>query len=968
MNSRSAAHSTEHLSILYPLYALYTPNHISHTTNYVYAIHANHANRTKPSPVLQGIPVDDLLLTRESEGQMSDLAGNAMTTTVVGACMLSALILMKDELVEHSVKVAAMKAKETVAKAAEAKKAGMGTSTSGTMGKSAAALKVGGAAGAEAAASVVAGADDLRAEELVLCSAVGASEGIGKDGGKKDTEALLSEARRAARLCVCEAQTGTADAISRCEDCGHTACNKCCGRPEHNYRDGTGFSGPRMPPGEFSARLKHALPMRVTLAGLDVDAAIKAAERLAGEDAQLMGSGGAETWAQWRRAVTAVAGAEFLFREVRRADVWTVRYVCPAADEVVLELRVGSALARPEWRVIVNPLAEMDAAPHEIFAHPVARMRLPAGAANLLDGVWQVLAPVRREFAVTFTGAGEKRESWQETLGMAANAKLEVPNKDRREWSVERWSKYEVAYVRGSGGSGDGPGTPDDALDVSGTYELFDKCGAAQASLHKRVSRPGDTSAEMYMFLDPMRNSKGNTDFFVFADNHRRLQYGEHRIPTARVEPGFRPSDAAGPGTFRCFTDGQWISPGTQEVRLQAAATSAATLAVPKDAHALGGKSGGCGAAVAIMKARVPLPAVEAADWPTGEYATLRNDRSHSTFARLAWFTSRLELPKGVQEFVPLYNGPSVAGACVGGGTHDGGHGPGSSCPRCAPQPPALQWTRKVGETKVSAREDPLQAAGYEQALKRRPAPFVVQWRKEEGEATAAAAKGSSKKGKAVVSGGSDEAAEAEAVGDLVIAVNPATLVHRALASVSGGVARERSAAPFLGDGTPAVEWQVVRHDEKEAALVLPPFQLQSNRRDPTFAQPSGWNMKFPLRPEQLRSLGWMVQQERNTVAYTEEEVAEAVLPALGLRMDGRARVDRLVRGGIIADQVGYGKTAITIGAILANEIEWPKAPPTAAAGKNAKPTPAPTPVRAIPTKATLVLAPSQLLRQWWGR
>ena len=41
--------------------------------------------------------------------------------------------------------------------------------------------------------------------------------------------------------------------------------------------------------------------------------------------------------------------------------------------------------------------------------------------------------------------------------------------------------------------------------------------------------------------------------------------------------------------------------------------------------------------------------------------------------------------------------------------------------------------SNKVGETKVSAREDPLQAAAYEQALKRRPAPFVVQWRKEEG-------------------------------------------------------------------------------------------------------------------------------------------------------------------------------------------------------------------------------------------
>jgi hypothetical protein len=39
---------------------------------------------------------------------MSDLAGNAMTTTVVGACMLSALLLMKDQLVAHTPKVQKM--------------------------------------------------------------------------------------------------------------------------------------------------------------------------------------------------------------------------------------------------------------------------------------------------------------------------------------------------------------------------------------------------------------------------------------------------------------------------------------------------------------------------------------------------------------------------------------------------------------------------------------------------------------------------------------------------------------------------------------------------------------------------------------------------------------------------------------------------------------------------------------------
>ena len=75
----------------------------------------------------------------------------------------------------------------------------------------------------------------------------------------------------------------------------------------------------------------------------------------------------------------------------------------------------------------------------------------------------------------------------------------------------------------------------------------------------------------------------------------------------------------------------------------------------------------------------------------------------------------------------------------------------------------------------------------------------------------------------------------------------------------------------------------------------------------PRVKQPAGWSKKFPLRPEQLRSLGWMIKQEQTTESFVEEEVAESVLPALGLRMDGRARVERLVRGGIIADQARGG-------------------------------------------------------------
>lgn len=41
-----------------------------------------------------------------------------------------------------------------------------------------------------------------------------------------------------ARLCVCEGREGTAPAIRRCEDCGATACARCSGRPEHNFKGG----------------------------------------------------------------------------------------------------------------------------------------------------------------------------------------------------------------------------------------------------------------------------------------------------------------------------------------------------------------------------------------------------------------------------------------------------------------------------------------------------------------------------------------------------------------------------------------------------------------------------------------------------------------------------------------------------------------------------------------------------------
>ena len=157
---------------------------------------------------------------------------------------------------------------------------------------------------------------DLLAGDLALCAVV-------PKGDAKSYQKLLAEAGAAARLCVCEAQTGVAADIKKCRDCGHTACAKCCGRPEHNYADHVLTRGE---PNDFAAKLKKTLPMRVKLEGLDVAAASAKAKALAKDAPALFGSQSSEddsrdeTWRQWHKAMETVANAEFLFRDVSLAS------------------------------------------------------------------------------------------------------------------------------------------------------------------------------------------------------------------------------------------------------------------------------------------------------------------------------------------------------------------------------------------------------------------------------------------------------------------------------------------------------------------------------------------------------------------------------------------------------------------------------------------------------------------------
>ena len=97
-----------------------------------------------------------------------------------------------------------------------------------------------------------------------------------------------------------------------------------------------------------------------------------------------------------------------------------------------------------------------------------------------------------------------------------------------------------------------------------------------------------------------------------------------------------------------------------------------------------------------------------------------------------------------------------------------------------------------------------------------------------------------------------------------------------------------------------------------------------------------------------------LAQEAVGVTPFIEEEISESLLTSLGWRAEGRAQRRVQVKGGVLADQVGYGKTAITLGLIdcTHNKIKEEFATKIRAPGK-------------IAVKGTLVIVPPHLTRQW---
>jgi hypothetical protein len=534
---------------------------------------------------LQGIPVRELLLTSETEDQLADLAGNAMTTTVVGATMLAAFHVALKTIPEGD---------DAMASAEEERAAG---------------------ASQPAPAARIVGEEALEPHDLDLAKVSTAA-----------LEKVLQLAERSSRHCVCEGQSGTAEKpILECQACGYRSCTTCGGRPEHVYEPCTTH---RLEPSTFEQQFKELLPMRVQIAGIDSSAldALRAKAEANGK-----GEAKQSDWDLWTEAVLrAVDNMEFRFRYLKRQSTWTAVYEAPSAT-----LECWLRNPSPEWRLSVKapPSEPVNSRLRSLLRHPVARMRLDIAGQDMLSGKWELCMPTQQTFSVTMTGGGELVPTWEAALGLQgefvgktrwSQLTLDVPPEANRALDRSLSGTYTLLPSCGQAQS---------SLHVKESTEV----GQPPLYFFLDPSRCGNPKDDRYVFS----TSNERLDYTAERDVVASFtpKWRESDTPSESIEM------TVDGGWVRCSAAHLTaIGGGDIAVDDDAAHRDDATYSIPGSPRAVRSAADSCEHSVAILSVHVPLKSDRAeAMWQSEEWAQV--DLLHNgnaTFANLAWITERL--------------------------------------------------------------------------------------------------------------------------------------------------------------------------------------------------------------------------------------------------------------------------------------------------------------------------------------
>jgi SNF2-related domain len=554
-----------------------------------------------------------------------------------------------------------------------------------------------------------------------------------------------------------------------------------------------------------------------------------------------------------------------------------------------------------------------------LLDRPFARMKVSTSldkSFSMINGRWEVCLPVTTFYKLDVRGVGRLLPSWQNRLGL----KGEFENKHQFETLRINMQSDDTSVALA---------TLKDKID--GDYVLLPKCGGACGSLRRKSGSLDDS--DVFFFLSSGRATLSRDDFFVVASSFHRTAHDEYREIFLEIAAGFCPIVSRTSAeevvdyhdVVSCTSFGRWIA--QENMAMKELLNCDMILTRPRSPLDVPMYDSGWKVCPELLSSEVILNSNDdlvSYCLKLGGSVEVNLQKSKKIFRDIAFVTSRWSLPSlfADGQWSPLRQ-PKASGSIEE-----------SQCMKCAPLKPTVKWTlvSKGKKSLFVPLEDGKEAAVYERALKNRPKPWLLRM--------------------AVVDGSSEF--KRTTTMTIQVGCNAVSLAQRSLGLLPINSFPRLLMKETLGNEVSSClfDWRVVLHTDNGVAF--PNLLFTSNKRDDEAGQPPRF-VRYKLRKEQLRSLTWMLNQESSAKPFFEEEVAEAILPGLNWRIEGRVRRPVLVRGGIIADEVGYGKTAITLGLIdSAEAVNGPPAQP-----------PKDYRSRYIYTNATLVVVPKHLMGQW---
>lgn len=184
------------------------------------------------------------------------------------------------------------------------------------------------------------------------------------------------------------------------------------------------------------------------------------------------------------------------------------------------------------------------------------------------------------------------------------------------------------------------------------------------------------------------------------------------------------------------------------------------------------------------------------------------------------------------------------------------------------------------------------------------------------------------------------EASVDKAAGKLIIRMNPMVAGHQAAAHLVRGRA--------LGDDY--AKSVNVEYCLSELSSMGEPLTKEFHvPNSDAYEESTVEGMELPLYHRQAKALTRMQAIENGEVEFHEEERSEHILNGVGWCLIGRATKSSPLKGGVLGDAIGSGKTVVTIALILSG-IKKARAERSLADGKSG---------------ATLIVVPPGLVKQW---